>query len=146
MPDLDAGTRTATVYVTNTGEQAISGGGVRVVFSYSDGSQKNSDTGFDLLPGVGFENTFVVADPATHFGALQPGQTCRISQVGRRAAQGVVVVRATAEVRALVFIDNAAVGDAQCIDEISGLSRERFRRLQPLPRLSVAIKPTGFSR
>ncbi len=116
--DLDASTRTAAVYVTNTGQRAIIGGDIRVVFSYSDGSRKNSDTGFDLLPSVGFESKVTVTDAATHIGALQPGQTHRFLQIGPPADQGVAVVGSAVEARALVFVDNTAVGDPQCIDDL----------------------------
>jgi hypothetical protein len=116
--EFDGASRTATVYITNTGRAAIIGGGLRVAFRYSDGSEKNSDGRFDLLPSVGLENKFTATDSAMHVGALEPGQTYRIQQIAPPAPRDAAVVGATGEVRAVVFMDNTAMGDAQCINEI----------------------------
>ncbi len=127
--ELDAATRTATVFVTNNAAPAIIGGGLRVVFDYSDGSEKHLDLSFDLLPGVGLETIITNSAPGMHIGALKPGQTYRVQQIGPAPPEGSVVLAASAKVRALVFLDNSAAGDTQCIDDLFALWRDQATTL-----------------
>jgi len=118
--DFDPAARTATVKITNIGAQAIIAGAVRVAFKYSDGSETASQPRFDLLPGVGLEGMFATQAPKLpqRIGALQPGQTYQFQQAASLGATGIIPIGASADVGAVVFMDNAAVGDSQAIDGI----------------------------
>lgn len=114
--EYDASARTATVYLTNVGKQAIIGGAVLVRFNCSDGSNIDQHTRFDLLPSVGIEGWFQAKPPGMQVGALQPGGTYQLLQGSGPTRQGVVVASASAQPEALVLIDNTAVGDSEDID------------------------------
>jgi hypothetical protein len=119
--DFDATTRMASIYLTNSGSRTIIGGSVRVAFTCSDGSSTEPlDLRFDLLPSVGMEGTLgdkrAIRDPLIPIGGLQPEQTYRILQSPPAIPRGVVAESANAQVIALVFMDNTAVGDSKSID------------------------------